>query len=514
VRLALSRDDDMKSSGTRHPYQGKYRVGFDVNGKILAIDHEIYSNGGHTQDLSWPSLERAMFHVDNAYKVPNFRVRAKACKTNLPSNTAFRGFGGPQGMMMMETVIEHVASMCNLAPHEVRERNMYQVGDCTHFGMVPTDGENLARCYNQVVNQFGQGEGYYAAIDRVADFNAAHRHRKRGLAIVPTKFGMSFTATFMNQASALVHVYQDGTVLVNHGGTEMGQGLHTKMCQIAATAFNIPIAQVYTQDTCTDKCANTSPTAASVSADMNGAAVKAACDMLNDRLAPIKAGMDDDAPFASLCHAAFFQRVDLTAHGHYKCDISGFDFDKQVGRPFHYFSYGAAAAEVEIDTLTGDHHVVKVWVVHDVGKSLNPAIDIGQVEGAFVQGMGYMTIEEPAWAAAGTRGEGHSMSVGPGKYKIPSFNDIPLEFSVKLLENSKQPSVVHSSKGVGEPPLFLGSSVFLAIRDAVGAARRDAGAEGFFRLDIPASAERIRMACADQFTRKFVADNFVPNVSC
>jgi xanthine dehydrogenase/oxidase len=251
--------------------------------------------------------------------------------------------------------------------------------------------------------------------------------------------------------------------------------------------------------------------------------------MLNDRLAPIKAGMDDDAPFASLCHAAFFQRVDLTAHGHYKCDISGFDFDKQVGRPFHYFSYGAAAAEVEIDTLTGDHHVVKVWVVHDVGKSLNPAIDIGQVchwlseprlralwqvEGAFVQGMGYMTIEEPAWAPAGTRGEGHSMSVGPGKYKIPSFNDIPLEFSVKLLENSKQPSVVHSSKGVGEPPLFLGSSVFLAIRDAVGAARRDAGAEGFFRLDVPASAERIRMACADQFTRKFVADNFVPNVSC
>eukprot|EP00656_Telonema_subtile_P047301 TRINITY_DN5423_c0_g2_i1.p1 TRINITY_DN5423_c0_g2~~TRINITY_DN5423_c0_g2_i1.p1 ORF type:complete len:645 (+),score=177.75 TRINITY_DN5423_c0_g2_i1:576-2510(+) len=509
VRLQLSRDDDMGSSGMRHPYFGKYRVGFSSDGLISVVDHEIYSNGGHTQDLTWPSLERAMFHTDNAYKIPHFRVHARACKTNLPSNTAFRGFGGPQGMMMMETVIEHVARHCGLPTHVVQARNMYQQDMETHYGMKILDGAKLSRCVDQVMTELD----YEAARAAADSFNSTHRHRKRGLAMTPVKFGMSFTASFMNQASALVHVYQDGTVLVNHGGTEMGQGLHTKMCQVAATAFGLPLTQVYVENTSTDKCANTSPTAASVSADMNGAAVKNACDTLLERLAPIREKMPPDASFSQISNAAFFQRVDMTAHGHYYTEGVGFDFETRVGKPFHYFSYGAAVSEVEVDTLTGDFHVLRSSVVHDCGKSLNPALDIGQVEGAFVQGMGYLTTEEPVWFTAGPNA-GKMLTRGPGAYKIPSFNDIPLDFRVKLLEGSEQRSVVHSSKGVGEPPLFLGASVFFAIRDAIQAARSDAGVEGFFRLDAPASAERIRMACVDQLTARFVDKDFVPNVCC
>eukprot|EP00658_Telonema_sp_P-2_P053351 TRINITY_DN4184_c0_g1_i1.p1 TRINITY_DN4184_c0_g1~~TRINITY_DN4184_c0_g1_i1.p1 ORF type:complete len:317 (+),score=50.69 TRINITY_DN4184_c0_g1_i1:189-1139(+) len=316
----------------------------------------------------------------------------------------------------------------------------------------------------------------------------------------------------MNQASALVHVYQDGTVLVNHGGTEMGQGLHTKMCQIAATAFEIPLSKVYVENTSTDKCANTSPTAASVSADMNGAAVLNACNLLLERLAPIRASMPG-ALFPEVTNAAFFQRVDLTAHGHYKTEGVGFDFATMEGKPFHYFSYGCAVSEVEIDCLTGDYHILRSNLVHDCGKSLNPAIDIGQVEGAFVQGVGLFTIEEPVWTLSGPNA-GRMVTRGPGAYKLPSFNDIPLDFRVKLLEGSTQPNVVHSSKGVGEPPLFLGASVFFAIRDAISAARLEAGVQGFFRLDSPASAERIRMACADQLTARFVDPDFVPDLCC
>jgi len=314
---------------------------------------------------------------------------------------------------------------------------------------------------------------------------------------------MSFTATFMNQASALVHVYTDGTVLVTHGGTEMGQGLHTKMVQIAAQTLQIPLSQVHIDETNTSKCANTQPTAASVSADMNGMAVMLACEEILERLKPVRASLTPEATFAEVAAVAHMKRINLSSHSFYATPDIYMDWGKGTGKPFKYFTYGASVSEVEVDTLTGDFHVLRADIVHDVGRSLNPALDIGQVEGAFVQGMGYFTMEE---TQINKRGE--VFTRGPSTYKIPSFNDIPLDFRVSLLEGSDNPEVVHSSKGVGEPPLFLGSSVYFALRDAVKYARLERDVEGFFTLDTPASCERIRMACPDEFTAFFTTPDF------
>lgn len=361
----------------------------------------------------------------------------------------------------------------------------------------------------------------YAARREAAEaFNKANRWRKRGLAIVPTKFGISFTATFMNQAGALVHVHTDGSVLVTHGGTEMGQGLHTKMAAVAARALRIPIEQVHISETSTSTVANSSPTAASASSDLYGMAVYRACKTIDERLQPFREAKPEGS-FTDWVNAAYFERVDLSAHGFYKTPDLGYDWDSNTGRPFDYFCYGAAAAEVEIDTLSGDSEVLWADVVMDVGASLNPAIDIGQVEGAFVQGMGLFALEREVWSP-----KGRLMSRGPGFYKLPGFKNIPIDFKVGLLRNAPNCRAVHSSKAVGEvrgeggggrdwtgplvsnawmlqPPFFLGSSVFYAIKDAITAARAENGipVSETFRLDSPATPDRIRMACADRFAR-------------
>ncbi|KNC55941.1 xanthine oxidase [Thecamonas trahens ATCC 50062] len=490
VRCMLDRDEDMVYSGTRHPYKGVYKVGYNDDGKILGLDIDLYSNAGFSLDLSGSVMDRALFHVDNAYKIPAVGARGWLCKTNTPSNTAFRGFGGPQSMLICESWIDNVARELGKDPAEVRAANFYEPDATTHYGQVLTDNR-LEAVWGEVMSK----SEYETRRAEVAAFNAAHRWRKRGLAAVPTKFGMSFTAKFLNQAGALVHVYQDGTVLVSHGGIEMGQGLHTKMAQVAASAFGIPVSDVYVDETATDKVANTVPTAASVSSDINGMAVLDACEQILARLATVE-GVAADAPLAEKALAAHLQRINLSANGFYKTPDIGFEFDPTgetagSGMPFNYFCYGAAVAEVEIDVLTGDHVVTRADLVMDVGDSLNPAIDLGQVEGAFVQGMGLFTTEELI-----KLGNGHVFTRGPSFYKIPAFSDIPSIFNVSLLKDAPNSRAIHSSKGVGEPPLFLAASVFFAIKDAVGAARVDAGlGSGAFDLHSPASSERIRMAC-------------------
>lgn len=496
VRCMLDRNEDMASSGGRHPFLGRYKVGVRKDGTITALDVTLYNNAGWSLDLSGAVLDRALFHIDNCYDVPNLRVTGFCCKTNLPTNTAFRGFGGPQGMFVSETILDDVAHRLGLNPTLVRERNFYGEGSVTHYGQL-LEGCQLQSVWNTLKTsaQFQEREAAVAA------FNAAHRWTKRGLAMVPTKFGIAFTATFMNQSAALVHVHTDGSVLLAHGGTEMGQGLHTKMAQVCARALQIPLSQVHISETSTATIANAPPTAASASSDLNGMAILHACRQITERLQPYR-DANPKGTFVDHVKAAFFDRANLSAHGFYKTPDIGFDWDLGRGRPFNYFCYGAAAVEVELDVLTGDHSVRRADLMMDVGASLNPAIDIGQVEGAFAQGYGLFAMEE-VWFSP----QGQLRTSGPGTYKIPSFKDIPLEMHVSLLRNAPNARAVHSSKAVGEPPLFLGSAVYFALKEAVFAARSEEGHSSTapLRLDSPATAERLRMACADRFTAAFPA---------
>eukprot|EP00899_Mesostigma_viride_P019651 jgi/Mesvir1/27688/Mv07407-RA.1 len=509
VRLCLDRDADMSTTGQRHPFLAKYKVAADPTGLILAADVSLFSNGGCSMDLSWPVLDRAIFHSDNAYRLPNLRVRGRICKTNLPTNTAFRGFGAPQGMFVVESWMDHVAATLGMPAEAVKARNLYREnGDVTHFGQQLTQC-TLGRIWRQL-HEEGEVERLR---QEAAAFNAAHRWKKRGVAVVPTKFGISFTAKFMNQAGALVHVYTDGTALVTHGGVEMGQGLHTKMAQVAAQALGIPLRSVYIQETASDKVPNASPTAASASSDLYGMAVLDACHQIRDRLKPFLAAMPG-APFKEVVNAAYMERVDLSAHGFYKTPDIHFDFKVGKGMPFNYFAYGGAAALVEVDVLTGDSRALRADIVHDVGRSLNAAIDIGQVEGAFVQGMGWSTMEEVVygdpehpWVPPG-----RLFTQGPGTYKIPTLNDIPLDFRCSLLKGSTNVRAIHSSKAVGEPPFFLGSVVFFAIKEAIRAARVEAGLPAHFTLDLPATPERIRMACGGPLSAA-VGDGYRPKLS-
>ncbi|XP_044163721.1 xanthine dehydrogenase/oxidase-like isoform X2 [Acropora millepora] len=492
VRCMLDRDEDMTSTGTRHPFLVKYKVGFTVNGKIKALDVTLYSNAGNSLDLSLGVMERAIFHSDNCYLIPNIRVRGYVCKTNIPSNTAFRGFGGPQGMFFTESWMSDVASTCGISQKQVREINFYHEGDLTHFN------QELVSCHiRRIWSELLEKCRYEERKQQVECFNSENRWKKRGIALTPTKFGISFTATFLNQAGALVHVYRDGSVLVTHGGTEMGQGLHTKMVQVAARSFGIPVSKIHISETSTNTVANTSPTAASASSDLNGMAVKIACEQILERLKPYQME-NPKGSWEEWVSAAYFDRVNLSANGFYKTPDLAYDWKTNKGRPFNYFCFGAGCSEVEIDCLTGDHQVLRTDIVMDVGTSLNPAIDIGQVEGAFVQGLGMFTIEELRYSQSGA-----PWTTGPGAYKIPGFADIPVEFYVHLLRSAPNEKAVYSSKAVGEPPLFLASSVFYAIKDAITSARRDSGVEGIFRLDSPATSERIRMACVDKFTEQF-----------
>ncbi|TYH53959.1 hypothetical protein ES332_D09G135900v1 [Gossypium tomentosum] len=509
VKLTLDRDIDMITTGQRHSFLGKYKVGFTNKGKVLALDLEIYNNAGNSLDLSLAVLERAMFHSDNVYEIPNVRIFGSVCFTNFPSNTAFRGFGGPQGMLIAENWIQRIALELKKSPEEIREINFQGEGSILHYG------QQLEHCtLAPIWNELKVSCDFLKVREEVDGFNLHNRWKKRGIAIIPTKFGISFTTKFMNQAGALVNVYTDGTVLVTHGGVEMGQGLHTKVAQVAASAFNIPLSSVFISETSTDKVPNASPTAASASSDMYAAAALDACEQIKARMEPI-ASQHNFGSFAELVTACYLERIDLSAHGFYITPNIGFDWSTGKGKPFSYFTYGAAFAEVEIDTLTGDFHTRTANIFMDLGYSLNPAIDVGQVEGAFIQGLGWVALEELKWGDAAHKWipPGCLYTCGPGSYKIPSLNDVPFKFNVSLLKGNPNVKAIHSSKAVGEPPFFMASSVFFAIKDAILAARAETGHTGWFPLDNPATPERIRMACLDEFTAPFVSSDFHPKLS-
>lgn len=509
VKITLDRDVDMMITGQRHSFLGKYKVGFQNDGKVVALDLEIYNNAGNSLDLSLAILERAMFHSDNVYEIPNVKIKGRVCFTNFPSNTAFRGFGGPQGMLITENWIQRIAMELDKTPEEIREANFLSEGSVLHFSQV------IKHCTLQRLwDELKSSCNFHKAREEVEQFNSQSRWKKRGIAMIPTKFGISFTTKFMNQAGALVQVYTDGTVLVTHGGVEMGQGLHTKVAQIAASSFNIPLSSVFISETSTDKVPNASPTAASASSDMYGAAVLDACEQIKARMEPITS-KHNFSSFQELVTACHMERIDLSAHGFFATPDIGFDWNTGKGNPFSYFTYGAAFAEAEIDVLSGDFHTRTADIILDLGCSLNPAIDVGQIEGAFIQGLGWLALEELKWgdAAHAWIRPGSLYTCGPGSYKIPSLNDVPFKFNISLLKGAPNVKAIHSSKAVGEPPFFLASSVFFAIKDAIVAARSESGHHDWFPLDNPATPERIRMACADQFTKPFAASDFRPQLS-
>lgn len=508
VRYMLTREEDMVTSGQRHPFLGKYKVGVNADGKIQALEVDVYNNAGWTFDLSAAVCERAMTHVDGCYRIPNMLVRGHLCKTNTMSNTAFRGFGGPQGMFICETYMEEMADRLGMPVETLRRINFYGDDDLTHFNQGLGDW-HVPLMYQQVQDE----ADYHERKDAVAAFNEKNKWRRRGMALIPTKFGISFTALFLNQAGALVHIYHDGSVLVAHGGTEMGQGLHTKLTQIAAQTLGVPLDNVFISETATNTVANASSTAASASSDLNGFAIYNACQQINERLAPYREKLGAEATMKDLAHAAYFDRVNLSAQGFYKTPEIGYDWDANRGKMFFYFTQGVAAAEVEVDLLTGTWTCLRADIKMDVGQSINPAIDYGQIQGAFVQGLGLFTMEESLWLRAGPAA-GNLFTRGPGAYKIPGFRDIPQAFNVSLLKDVewKELRTIQRSRGVGEPPFFMGSAVFFAIRDALRSARRSNGVEaevgvdeaegGLLRLESPATPERIRLACEDAIMRR------------
>jgi xanthine dehydrogenase large subunit len=499
VRVRLTRRQDMVMTGKRHPFLARYRVGFDGSGRLQALAVELFSDGGWSLDLSFPVLGRAMFHVDNCYKVPHLDVVGRVCRTHHVSHTAFRGFGGPQGMLVIEEIVDRVARSLGLAPHVVRERNFYRDGDDTHYGQRVKDPERIARIWREL----STSSDLDRRIGEAAAFNARSPHVKRGLAITPVKFGISFTTSFYNQAGALVLIYRDGSVQVNHGGTEMGQGLHTKIRQIAADGLGVALASVRLMPTRTDKVPNTSATAASCGSDLNGAAVGDACATLRARLAPVAAAHfgvepadvafadgrvfpsarpDDALPFCDVVARAYLARVPLFAAGFYATPNLTFDWKTGQGTPFHYFAYGAAVSEVEVDGFTGQYRLLRTDILHDAGDSLSPLVDRGQVEGGFVQGVGWLTTEELVWA-----GDGRFLTHGASTYKLPTLGECPPDLRVAFLERAREPGVVHGSKAVGEPPLMLAISVREAIRAAVGAF----GDGGVVDLASPATPEAV-----------------------
>eukprot|EP01083_Nonionella_stella_P069848 186450_1 len=497
VRVVLDRDVDMKISGKRAPFLGEYKVGFTAEGRIVALDLKVFSNGGYYEDHSFMVMASCLVQITNTYNIENLRVVGRVCRTNLPPTTAFRGFGRPQGMMICESILDKVACFLKKDPSEIRELNMYKPGDSLPCGLVmPTHP------IRSMWNALRLSCSYESRRAHAAEFNRTNTRRKRGVAMVPTQFGIGFPVKFLNIGTALVHVYVDGSVLVTHGGCEMGQGLHTKMIQIAATALNIPVSKVHVSETATDKVNNMPPTAASFSSDLNGMAVLNACSKINARLEVLR-NANPGITWEQLVSKAYMDAVDLCAHGYHKTSPdSNYDLVNGKGRFFNYHTFGVACTEVELDVLSGDFHILRVDILMDVGKSLNPAIDIGQVEGAFMQGVGLFCSEEVIWGddSHSWMKQGHLFTSSPDSYKIPAANDIPLDFRISFLENSENKFAVHSSKGVGEPPLFLGSSVFFALKEAIMSARKDAGLEGYFQLDSPATCEKVRLAYPGQLS--------------
>jgi xanthine dehydrogenase large subunit len=502
VRVRLTRALDFALTGKRHPFLARYAAGFTRDGRLQGVRIALYSDGGWSLDLSEPVLSRAMFHCDNAYLLPAAEITGLICRTHKTSQTAFRGFGGPQGMLVIEEILDQAARRLGLSPEEVRERNFYREGDSTHYGQPVKHAARMESIWRQLKDS----SKFARRRDEIDGWNARHQHSKRGLAITPVKFGISFTATFFNQAGALVLIYRDGSVQVNHGGAEMGQGLHTKIQQIAAESLGVELETVRVMSTRTDKIPNTSATAASAGADLNGAAVAAACSELRGHLAQVAAGLlgcDSGAtcfsgglvfpkgaeqraiPFAKVCEAAYRQRVPLFAHGYYRTPEIHYDPQTGRGAPFHYFAYAAAVSEVEVDGFTGDYRLLRTDILEDAGDSVSPLVDRGQIEGGFIQGVGWLTLEELVWDSAG-----RLATAGASTYKLPSWTELPDIFEVNFLERAAEPGTIFGSKAVGEPPLMLAISVREAIRDAIAAF----SAGGPVSLESPATPERVFFA--------------------
>ncbi|KAJ3642697.1 hypothetical protein Zmor_025458 [Zophobas morio] len=493
IRCVLDRDEDIVMTGGRHPFLIKYKVAFNNEGKILGAHTKFYNNCGYSIDVSSLVLEHAMTHFQNSYNIPVVRLEGYTCKTNLPSNTAFRATGCPQAMFSAESMLQDISDYLNKDPVTLRELNLYREGDTTFYNQKHTNC-TLQKCWNECLHS----SRYLEKRKEVDTFNRENRYKKRGLSVIPTTYGVGFPLPHLHQAGALVLVYTDGSVLLNHGGVEMGQGVQTKMLQVASRCLEIPIEKIHTVDVSTDKVPNSTATAASVSSDLNGMAVLQACNTIKERLKPYKE-TNPEGTWEEWVKKAYFDRVSLSSTGYYKdWDDFGYNWDTGEGRMYNYYTYGAACCEVEIDTLTGDHQVHSVDIVMDLGESLNPAIDVGQIEGAFMQGYGLFVLEELIYSPDGT-----NYSRGPGTYKIPGFGNIPGEFNVSLLKGSSNSRAVYSSKAIGEPPLFLGSSVAFAIRDAIKAARKENDHSPGFKLDSPATPARIRLACQDNITSKF-----------
>ena len=481
VRVRLTRELDMALTGKRHPYLVRYSAGFSSTGQIEALRIAFFSEGGFSLDLSEPIMWRSLFHCDNAYHLPNVEATGRVCRTHKTSQTAFRGFGGPQAMVAIEDILAQAAQRLSIAPDAIRERNFYRDGQTTHYGQTVEEADRIERIWRQLKST----SEFDARREEIAAFNAQHDEAKRGLAITPAKFGISFTATFYNQGGALVLIYRDGTVQVNHGGTEMGQGLFTKIRQIAADSLGVDPDRIRLMATRTDKVPNTSATAASAGTDLNGAAVADACRQLRARLDAVAGGIGKPVSFEELCDAAYVQRVPLFAQGFYRTPNIHFDRATGQGKPFHYFAFGAAVAEVEVERFTGDYRVRRVDILQDAGDSISPVIDRGQIEGGFVQGMGWLTLEELLWDE-----KGRVATAGASTYKLPSWSEMPEDFRVGFLQEARQTDVVFGSKAIGEPPLMLAISVREALRDAVAAF----GHGEVVTFDSPATPERIFFA--------------------
>ena len=501
-KMKYDRDDDMIITGKRHDCRIHYQAGFDSDGRLAGVEFLQLIRGGWSLDLTLPVADRAMLHADNVYHIPAMRVESHRLRTNTQSATAFRGFGGPQGMLGIERVMDHIAHSLGKEPLAVRRRNFYLPASAgrhqrSHYGMKVED------CViEDIVEELASGSRYLQRKESIADWNATSPVLKRGIALTPVKFGISFTLTQFNQAGALVHVYQDGSIHLNHGGTEMGQGLYIKVAQIAADAFGQPVESVQITAADTSKVPNTSATAASSGTDLNGMATKIACDTIMGRLVdfvasqhqvdPSEISFDDGAftigqerrPFRDVVGEAYRHRIPLSANGFYATPKIHWDRIRGTGRPFFYFAYGAAVTEVIIDTLTGENRILRTDILHDVGKSINPAIDIGQIMGGYVQGAGWLTTEELWWDDTGSL-----RTHAPSTYKIPACSDRPIEFNVSLWElGYNREETVYRSKAVGEPPLMLANSVLMALSDAIASTGGDYPA-----LDAPATPERILM---------------------
>ena len=516
--MRYDRDDDMMITGKRHDFRIEYRVGFDAEGRIAGVEFLQLCRCGWSMDLSLPVADRAMLHADNAYHIPNMRIESHRLKTNTQSATAFRGFGGPQGMLGIERVLDHVAHAVGRDPLEVRRLNYYRGAEKTGAGTGHRYGgkhspkpEEIGPqttpyhmpvedfILHELTDQLVETSDYYRRKSAVSEWNARNDILKKGIALTPVKFGISFTLTHLNQAGALVHVYQDGSIHMNHGGTEMGQGLFQKVAQVAASRFGVDISKVKITATDTAKVPNTSATAASSGSDLNGMAVKAACDTIRDRLAEFVAeraqtdsagvrfedGMvhvgGESLTFEEVVRDAYMARISLSSTGFYATPKIVWDRIKGEGRPFFYFAYGAAVTEVAIDTLTGENRILRADILHDCGASLNPAIDIGQIEGAYVQGAGWLTTEELVWD-----GKGRLRTHAPSTYKIPACSDRPEVFNVALWDGENREDTIYRSKAVGEPPFMLGISALMALSDAVAAC-----GPGYPDLEAPATPEHV-----------------------